>query len=172
MMTKKLLEAVQKQINAEIYSSYLYLSMSSWAESEGWKGVANWMRVQAQEEMAHAMKLHDQLLERGERSVMFAVDMPPSEWPSLLAMAQDVCAHEEKVTASINNLATISMHDNDHAFYQFIQMFVKEQVEEEANAGELVVRFRRAGDNAAMLDMIDQSLAARVFTNPFPASAT
>lgn len=168
MMADRLAQAVVRQVNAELYSAYLYLSMSAWAESEGWKGAASWLRVQAREERTHALVLHEQLLERGAKSVMLPIAAPPGSWESPLALFEHVYAHEQDVTRSINDIATIAMEEKDHAFYQFIQMFVKEQVEEEAGASELCVRLARIGDNPAMIDALDRELATRIFTQPFP----
>ncbi len=166
-MNQKLLETVKKQINAEFYSAYLYLSMSSWCENEGFKGMANWMRIQAQEEQTHAMTLHNQLIERGEHSTFESIEQPPQSWESPLNMFANVLEHEKKVTSMINNLATIAMEEKDHAFYGFIQMFVKEQVEEEANATEICTRLKRAENIAMLLEMIDKDLSTRVFTPSF-----
>lgn len=168
MMDKGLLDAVKEQVNAELYSAYLYLAMSSWAEYEGWKGIASWMRIQAREERTHALVLHEQILERGEHSTMSAIAEPPHSWESPLALFEHVYAHERDVTRMINNLATIAMENRDHAFYQFIQMFVKEQVEEEANASDICVRLGRISDNPAMVDALDKELGTRVFSQPFP----
>lgn len=164
-------QAVNKQVNAELYSAYLYLAMSSWAKSEGWDGTANWMRIQAQEEQVHALTLHDQLLERNARSVMTAIEAPPAAWASLSDVFGEVLLHEQKVTAMINNLATIAMQQSDHAFYQFIQMFIKEQVEEEASATTILQRVKRLEGHPAMLDALDKELAARVFVQPFTNAA-
>lgn len=166
-MQEVLVKAVNQQINAELYSAYLYLAMSSWASSEGWTGTANWLRIQAQEEQVHATTLHDQLLERGERSVMAAIDAPPSEWKSISDVFEEVLAHEKKVTAMINNLATIAQEQKDHAFYEFIMMFVKEQVEEEDSASTILIRSKRLDGHPALLDQFDKELGARVFTVPF-----
>lgn len=167
-MTEVLLDGVKKQVNAELYSAYLYLSMSAWCAYEGWKGMANWMRVQAKEEQFHALVLHDQLLEMGECSTFSQIEAPPKAWESPLQMFEEVLVHEKKVSSMINELATIAMEDKNHAFYEFIQMFVKEQVEEEAHAAELCQQMRFAGDNSSALLMLDKELSVRTFTPPFP----
>ncbi len=165
-MHEKLVKAIQEQINKELYSSYLYLSMSSWASSESWNGLSNWLRIQAQEELAHAMLLHDNLLERGELSIFEAVEKPKTSWISTTEVFEQVLSHEKTVTESINNLATIALEVHDHAFYQYIQWFVKEQVEEEASASDLLMRSKRVSDNASMLYQFDSELATRVFIAP------
>ncbi len=165
-MNEKLLKAVQSQINKELYSSYLYLAMSSWANSEGWSGVSNWLHMQAKEELEHAMILHHNLLERGERSIFTVVEEPQNEWESLVAVFTEVYEHEKMVSQSINEIATIAMECKDHAFYQFIQWFVKEQVEEESTASDLLVRFKRLESNPAMVDTLDIELGKRTFVAP------
>ncbi len=167
-MKDNLVKAIQDQINKELYSSYLYLSMSSWADSESWKGLSNWLRIQSKEEYEHAMALHDNLLERGERSVFTAIEQPPKKWDSPLDCFKEVYKHEQSVTESINNLASIAMKENDHAFYQFVQWFVKEQVEEEGTVSEYVARFKRIKDNHAMMDQLDIELGKRVFVSNLP----
>ncbi len=167
-MTGNLLKAAQKQVNAELFSAYLYLSMSSWAEYEGFSGMANWMRVQAQEEQVHALTLHDQLLMMGEHSLLEQVETPKQVWTSPLEMFEDALEHEKKITGMINRLATLAMEEHDHAFYQFIQMYAKEQVEEEASATEILRRLRLIKDTPALLIMLDKELGTRVFTPPFP----
>lgn len=165
-MNEKLLKAVQEQINKELYSSYLYLSMSSWADSQDWDGIANWLYVQSKEEMAHAMILHNNLLERGERSLFSTIEQPPTDWENLEEVFEAVYTHEQYVSACINELATIAMECKDHAFYQFIQWFVKEQVEEEASASKLLARVKRLSDNMAMLENLDIELGSRIFNEP------
>ncbi len=165
-MNEKLLEAVQEQINKELYSSYLYLSMSSWADSQDWSGISKWLLIQSKEEMEHAMILHNNLLERGQRSIFKAIEQPQNEWKNPLEVFEAVYSHEQFITQSINELATIAMECKDHAFYQFIQWFVKEQVEEEASASELLARFKRLDGHPAMMDTLDIELGKRTFTAP------
>ncbi len=165
-MNESLLKAIQNQINKELFSSYLYLSMSSWASAEGWSGISHWLHMQAKEELEHAMILHNNLLERGERSVFKAVQQPKNDWISPVEVFEEVYEHEKEVTKSINELATIAMECADHAFYQFIQWFVKEQVEEEASASDLLTRAKRLQDNPAMMDALDIELGKRVYNAP------
>jgi len=166
-MNSRLLEEVKKQVNAEFYSAYLYLSMSSWCEYEGFKGIAHWMRIQAQEEQTHAITLHDQLIERGEHCTFEIIEKPPQNWENPFKMFEHVLEHEKKVTFMINNLATVSIEEKDHAFYGFIQMFVKEQVEEEANVSDICTRLKRAEGNVMLLEMLDKELSNRIFTPSF-----
>ena len=169
MLSKNLINALSNQVNAEYYSAYLYLSMSAAADQAGLKGVANWLFVQAQEEMAHGTHIYQYILERGEAPVFAAIQQPPGSFPDVQKIFEEVLAHERKVTASINALATLAMQESDHACYQFMMWFVTEQVEEEASATEILDKVRMIGDNKGLLLTLDNELAARVFVNPFPA---
>jgi len=165
-MDEKMQEALNKQLNAELYSSYLYLSMSAYFQSVNLSGFANWMRVQAQEELAHAMKFYDYVNERGGRVVLPAVEAPPSEWDSPLAVFEHVYRHEQGVTGMINKLVDLAVEARDHATNNFLQWFVSEQVEEEASADEVVQKLKLVGDDPSGLFMIDRELAQRVFVAP------
>jgi len=164
-------KALNEQINAELYSSYLYLSMSSYFSSINLSGMATWMRVQAQEEMFHSMKIYDFVNERGGRAIMQAIDQPPADWPSTMAVFENVLAHEQKVTSLINNLVDLSMSERDHATTIFLQWFVTEQVEEEANVSGILNKLKMIGNDASSLFALDQELGQRVFTMP-AATAT
>ncbi len=166
MISKKLEEALNGQINAELYSSYLYLSMSSCFQSINLAGFANWMRAQAQEELVHAMKFYDFVNERGGKVILGPVEGPPSKWDSPLAVFEYTLHHEEKVTAMINDLVNMAIEERDHASNIFLQWFVTEQVEEEASADEVVQKLKLIGDQGNGLFMIDRELAQRVFTMP------
>jgi ferritin len=166
MLSNKMEAAINQQINAEMYSSYLYLSMATYFESISLGGFSNWMRQQAQEEMFHAMKMFDFICERGSRVILKAIDEPPSEWSSVLDVLENVLAHEQKVTGLINDLVNLALDERDHATNIFLQWFVSEQVEEEDTAGGLVDKLKRIGDDANGLFMLDTELANRVFTLP------
>jgi len=166
MVDEKMQEALNKQLNAELYSSYLYLSMSAYFQSVNLGGFANWMRVQAQEELMHAMKFYDYVNERGGRVTLHAVEAPPFEWGSPLAAFEDVYRHEQRVTGMINKLVDLAVEARDHATNNFLQWFVSEQVEEEASADEVVQKLKLVGDDASGLFMIDRELAQRVFVAP------
>jgi ferritin len=161
MFNQKIQDAFNKQVNAELYSSYLYLSMAAYFESKNLKGMAHWMRVQAQEENMHAMKFFDFINERGGRVVLTQIQAPPTEWKSPLEVFEETCEHESKVTGLIHNLADLSLAEKDHAAHTFLQWFVNEQVEEEATAQEITGTIRMVSDNAAALYMIDQQLSQR-----------
>jgi ferritin len=166
MIKDKIQDALNKQLNAELYSSYLYLSMAAYFESINLKGFANWMRVQAQEELMHAMKFYDFINERGGRVTLTPIDGPPTQWDSPLAVFEHVYQHEQKVTGLINNLVNLTISEADHATNNFLQWFVAEQVEEESSADEVVQKLKIAGDRGGGLFMLNQELGQRVFTPP------
>jgi ferritin len=158
--------AINKQVNAELYSGYLYLSMAAYFEDADLPGFANWMRVQAQEEVSHAMKLFDHVVSRGGRMTMTAIDGPETEWKSPLAVFQAALDHEIKVTGMINDLVDLAIAEKDHAANAMLQWFVTEQVEEEMNADGIVKRLKRAGDNPNAILMLDRELSGRTFVMP------
>lgn len=166
MIKKKIENALNKQTNAEMYSSYLYLSMSAFFELANLKGFAHWMRVQAQEELIHAMKFFDYVHERGGTVILTAIDAPPTKWQSPLAAFNHVFEHEQKVTGLINDLVNLAISENDHATNNFLQWFVAEQVEEESSAEEIVQKLKLVGDAPGGLFMLDRELGQRVFTPP------
>lgn len=169
MISKKVTDAFNSQINAETYSAYLYWSMSAALERMNLPGFASWMRVQAQEEMTHAMKFYDHIIERDGAVVLTAIDAPPTEWASVKAVFEDGLGHEKKVTGMINGLMDLTIAEKDHAGSMFLQWFVTEQVEEEATAMEVLGKLEIAGDTAGGLYMLDKEMAGRVFTPPAAA---
>jgi ferritin len=168
-MQKKMLKALNSQINAEMYSSYLYLAMEAYFQSTSLKGFAAWMRAQAKEELMHAMKFYDFTNERGGKVILEAIAKPESSWTSPLAVFEAVLRHEKHVTSLINNLVDLAISEKDHATNNFLQWFVAEQVEEEASAGEVVEKLKLIKDNTSGLFMIDAELGKRVFTMPSAA---
>ena len=172
MLSEKMQNAINKQINSEIYSAYLYLSMSAYFESINLEGFANWMRMQAQEEMVHAMKFYDYVNERGSRVVLQSVEGPPTEWDSPLAVFEHTYEHEQNVTGMINNLVNLAIEEKDHATNSFLQWFVDEQVEEESSADKVLQQLKLTGDAPGALFMIDRELGARIFTMPTEQTQT
>jgi ferritin len=170
MISKKMAQALNKQLNNELYSAYLYLSMSSYANTAGLKGAANWFMVQYQEEMVHFMKFYDYINSQGFHVELGTMDAPPSEFSSLMSVYEQVLTHEQFITKSINDWMELAVKEKDHATQIFLQWFVTEQVEEEASAGDVIARLKMAGETGAGLLMVDGELAARVFTPP-PATA-
>ena len=161
MIKKKMQDAIVEQINKELYSGYLYLSMSAWFEGRGLKGMANWMHKQAQEEYEHAMKFFNYVYERGGSVVMKAIDKPKSTWKSPLDAFSDALAHERKVTAMIENLVDIARKEKDKASESFLQWYVDEQVEEEANASEIIDKLTLSKNAPGAMVFIDRDLGAR-----------
>jgi len=159
-------QALNSQINAELYSSYLYLSMKAYFESINLPGFANWMKVQVQEELMHAMKFFDFVNECRGRVTLKAIEQPPAEWKSPLNVFEETLKHEQKVTGLINNIMNIAIEEKNHATSNFLQWFVNEQVEEEASADKILQELKLLGSKSAGLFMMDKELGARVFTPP------
>jgi ferritin len=171
MLKKSLEKAMNEQIVAELYSSYLYLSMASYFQSKNLDGMANWMRVQVQEELSHGMKFYDYIIERGGRVKLGAIEQPENEWASPLAVFEAAYAHELLVTSRINALVDLAAKEKDHASANFLEWFVNEQVEEEASADAIVQKLRMFADAPQVLYMLDKELTTRVFTPPAAAGA-
>ncbi len=163
MLKKKILKALNEQINAEMYSSYLYLSMESYFQSVSLGGFAAWMRAQVQEELMHAMKFYDFVNERGGRVTLNAINKPERDWESPLAAFRHILRHEQLVTSLINDLVDLAAREKDHATSIFLQWFVTEQVEEEATVGEIVNRLELIGDDSSGIFFLDAELGKRVF---------
>ena len=166
MISEKMQAAINDQINAETYSAYLYLSMGAYFDDLDLGGFANWMKIQAQEELLHATKFYDFLVERGGKVLLCAIDGPPTEWDSPLAVFEAVYAHECKVTGLINDLVALAREQNDNASRIFLQWFVTEQVEEESTADGLVQKLKLIGKDGQGLFMMDREPALRIFTPP------
>jgi len=171
MIKDVVVKALSDQVNAEYYSAYLYLTMSAQADRLGFKGFANWLFVQAQEEMAHGTHILQHILERNAAPDFADIKVSDFVFENPEAIFEKVYSHEQHVTELINNIASIALRENDHATYQFITWYVNEQVEEEATADELLTKIKRVGDNSGLLYNIDVELATRVFTNPFAGAA-
>ena len=170
MLDKEMESALNNQLNAEMYSAYLYLSMAAYFQSINLGGFANWMRVQNQEEMVHAMKFYDFINERGGRVTLKPIDAPATQWESPLAAFEAAYAHEQKVTGLINNLVETALEKRDHATNIFLQWFVSEQVEEEDSANEVVQKINLLGEAKGGMFMLDRELGQRTFTPPTEAS--
>ena len=169
MISKKMEDALNEQVNAEMYSAYLYLSMESYFRSLNLNGFANWMRVQTQEEMMHAMKIYDFISERGGKVILKVIEGPPTEWKSPLAVLEAVYKHEQKVTGLINKLVDLAIEEKDHATNAFLQWFVNEQVEEESSADEIVQQMKNMENAPGGMFMLDRELGQRVFAPPAAA---
>ncbi len=166
MIGKKMEKALNAQLNAEYYSSYMYLSMAAYFESIDLPGFANWMRVQTQEEEFHALKFFDYLVERAGRVALQAIDAPPTEWSSPLNAFEETLKHEQKVTALINDLLFLARDERDNAAEIFLQWYVTEQVEEEDSVNKILAQLRLIKDKPQGLFMLDKELSQRSFTPP------
>lgn len=166
MINKKLEKAFNVQINKEFYSEYLYLSMQAYFERLNLKGFVNWMSVQVQEERAHGMGMFDYVNQRGGNVELLAIDKPENDWSCPLEVFEEVLKHEQFVTASINELMDVAEEVKDRAALSFLNWYLKEQVEEEDNVGNVLATLNLIGDDKNALLSLDKDLAARVFTVP------
>jgi len=164
MLSAKMQDALNAQINAELYSSYLYLSMAAYFEAQNLMGFANWMHVQAREENMHAMKFYTFVNDRRGRVLLTAIDGPQTEWPSALAVFEESLHHEQKVTGLINKLVDLAIQESDHATQSFLKWFLDEQVEEEANVDNVIQDLKRIGESGQGLFLLDRELAGRAGT--------
>lgn len=168
MLSKKLEEALNAQINAEFWSAYLYLSMSAYFEAEGKSGFANWFKVQFKEEQAHAEIFMNFVHNRGGRVILKPIDAVETNWASPLDVFKSTLEHERKVTSLINNLYALAEEEHDYATRSMLTWFVDEQVEEEKNVQEYIDHLSLIGDNGFGIYQLDKELATRVFNIPAP----
>ncbi|RLE29232.1 ferritin [Candidatus Acetothermia bacterium] len=161
MIGKRMEEALNAQINEELFSGYLYLSMAAYFHSQGLEGMARWMELQAKEELEHALKIFRHLVERGGRVSLKALEEPQGEWESPLAAFQAAYQHERHITGKIHELVELAQAEKDHAAFQMLQWFVAEQVEEEDQTNKVVELLERVGPDGRGILMIDQRLGAR-----------
>ena len=168
MLSQKLHEAMNAQVNAELWSAYLYLAMSLDAETKGYKGVANWFYVQFQEEQAHARIFMNYLNSRDAKVELKPIEAVPTSWNTVLDMFKQTLEHEKKATSLINNLAAIANEDRDYASVNRLNWFIDEQVEEEESAREMIGTVGAVEDNKYGMYMLDKELAARVYNVPSP----
>ena len=168
MISKNLHNAINAQVNAELWSAYLYLAMSLDAESKGYKGIANWFYVQFQEEQDHARIFMNYLNSQDAKVELLPIDPVPSSWNSILDMYKQTLEHEKKVTAMINNLAAIANEDRDYASANRLVWFIDEQVEEEESARDMIAAFEAVEGNKYGMYMLDKELAARTYAAPSP----
>lgn len=166
MLTERLNREINVQINEEIYSAYLYLSMAAWFAGKNLPGFEHWMRIQVQEELSHASKFFGFVHERGGSVTLEAIKRPDHEWASPRAAFEAARSHERHISGRIDTLMALAVDEKDFATQNYLQWFVGEQVEEEANAEEIVRKLELVGDGAQGLFMMDRELAARVFTPP------
>ncbi len=158
-------KAINEQINAEIYSAYLYLAMAAYLESENLPGFASWMKIQAQEEMTHAMKFYSFAYDRDGSVELEAIKKPQTKFNSALHIAEETLKHEQEVTKLIHNLHELAVKEKDYAFESLLKWFIDEQVEEENNSKNLIDQLKLAGDTGPGLFMFDKELGARKFVD-------
>lgn len=168
MLSQKMQSALNAQINAEMWSAYLYLSMSMAAADKGLKGVANWFSIQFKEEQDHAQIFINYVLSRGGRVLLEPIAAVDTEWESALAMFEQTLSHEQKVTSLINDLYNLAIEEKDHATRSMLTWFIDEQVEEEDSARDIIDQLRMIECNKLGLYMIDKEMAARVYSTPTP----
>ena len=166
MIKKRLEEVINKQINAELYSAYLYLSMAAYFEDANLPGFANWMRVQFEEEQFHAMKFMDYLIERGGRVHLDAIEKPRFEWNNAIEVFEETLTHEQHVTALINNIAEVAEEEKDRANQNLLIWFIDEQVEEEGAAEKILNDLKMIGGQGHGMLMLDREFATRTFVPP------
>lgn len=161
MLSKKISDQMNAQINHELYSAYIYLAMSAHFEDQNMPGFAHWMRVQSQEEVEHAMKFYNFIYDRNGKVILQAIEQPPTSFGSPLDVFQQALDHEKKVTGLINQIYSSADEENDYASKVFLNWFVEEQVEEEKSASEIVNTLKLIGDNKSAIYMLDRQLGSR-----------
>lgn len=162
MISKAIESALNEQINKEFYSAYLYLAMSAYCNTMGLPGFSNWMRQQYEEEAIHVTKMYDYVLSQGGEIELLAIEMPPKEYGTPLEIFEETLAHEQFITGSIHGLMDLAVKERDYATQTFLQWYVTEQVEEEANVNDIIAPLRMVGEDKGGLMMIDQQLAQRI----------
>jgi ferritin len=169
MLSDNMIKKLNYQMNREIYSGYLYVGMGAYAAELGASGVANWFNVQMQEEMSHAQKFYNYVNQQGGRVKLLAIEEPPQEFSSITDLFEKTLEHEKLVTSLINDLVVLAEKEKDKATETFLQWFVTEQVEEEANPTEILQKLKLAGGEGPGLFMIDNEVGTRIFTPPAAA---
>ena len=167
----KMIDALNEQIKNEFYSSYMYLAMSAYFADMGLPGFANWMRIQAKEEITHATKMYDYVLARGGKIALKAIDAPPAAWKNPLDAMQAGLTHEKFVTKCLNELSDLAVKEKDHASQIFLTWYVTEQVEEEQNFSDIINALKLIKGEGQGLLMMDRELGVRVFVDETQAAA-
>ena len=168
MLSKKIEEAINNQINAEMWSAYLYLSMAAQCHDLGYGGMVNWFEIQFKEEQDHAQIFYNYVISRGGRVILKPIDKVQTEWKDALAMFENTLEHEQVVTSLINNLFALATKEKDYATQSMLKWFIDEQVEEEENARALIDSLKMINGNGYGLYMLDKALAARTYTQASP----
>lgn len=166
MVNEIMEKALNSQLNAEVYSGYLYLSMAAYFENNDLSGFANWMRVQAHEELDHGMKFYDYIIRRGGKVTLTEIEAPQIQWENPVDVFEHVLAHEKKVSSLINDLVDLAIESKDHATNNFLQWFVEEQVEEEENAMDILSKVKFANSSPEIIYKLNEEFGTRVYTPP------
>ena len=166
MLSKKMEKAINGQVNKELFSAYLYMAMSAYANAGGLKGISRWFMVQYHEEMVHAMKFYEYLQDHGNEVALAAIEKPTGSFTTALSLYEAALKHERFITKSINDLMELAISEKDNASKTFLDWYVTEQVEEEKNATEIIQTLKMIGDNTAALYLYDKELSARVLSVP------
>ncbi len=166
MISEKMQEALNSQVNKEFYSAYLYLAMSAYCNAIGFPGFSNWMQQQYQEESLHVTKMYNYILSQGGKIHLQQIDEPPTEYGTPLDIFEQTLAHEQFITRCINELMTLAIDEHDYATQTFLQWYVSEQVEEESTVNDILAPLRMVGKEGGGLMMIDQQLAKRMSPTP------
>ena len=172
MISPSVEQAFNKQCNLEMYSSYLYLSMSAYMENKGMRGMAAWFKARSDEETLHARKFYDFIHERGGKNTLEAIDRPQTDWDSYLDVFQAAYEHECLISKAINDLSTFSTKENDNAAAIFLQWFITEQIEEEATALEAVDQLKLIGDNGMGLFLFDREIGGKAAADAAAAASS
>ncbi len=165
MISNKLENALNSQLNAELYSAYLYLSMAAYLSQNNLSGFSNWMKVQFEEEQSHANKLFQYILDRGGNVKLEEISKPKNKWNNIIDVFEDILKHEQYITSRINELVDIAMSEKDHATVALMQWYVSEQVEEEATVSDILDQLKLIEGKGSGLFMLDREAKQRVF-NP------
>ncbi len=160
-LSKSLEDTLNEQLNKELYSAYLYLAMSAYLEDEGYFGAAHWMKVQAKEELTHAMKIYNYLFDRDARPVLENIEKPPVSWNGFKDTFESALEHEKGITDSIYKILNLAHKEGDHATHEFLEWFVEEQVEEEKTVIEILDKIRVVKESEIGIYMIDKELGER-----------
>ena len=166
MINSKVEKAINEQINKEYFSAYLYLSMSAYCEKESLSGIANWMKIQFEEEQFHAMKFFNYINERGGTVILTSLEDPKTEWNNIIEVFEDTLEHERFITKSINDVMTIAIEEKDYATVSFLNWYIDEQVEEEDNAETILNRLNLIKGAGNGILMLDKEMSTRVFVPP------
>jgi ferritin len=171
MLKEKVLKVLNDQINAEYYSAYLYLAMSAQAGAMGFKGISNWLFIQAKEEMSHGTHMLQYILERGAVPSFSDIKISYIKYENIIGIYEQVLSHEQCVTELINNIASIALQENDYATYNFIMWYVNEQIEEESTSSDILSKVKLIGDEKSLLYTLDTEFASRTYSDPFATTA-